>query len=478
MKKTYVFLLILLVLAVGSVGMIGSIVYEQRDDVTIKEVVVYGDKSAAEGITVVNKIHMKNHLFWETTYRVGEEPLCETNYMFVAKGEEKEPEHVYAGINVNDDVRYYYPSNQSSQSEMQKEFGILYRSLKKGEVKSKKLYIKDYYDYYPVRMMIDLPNTVWVNNDPETEVGENPFDPKYVQDKFQKFFKIPVLESDYVQIRVSRAEDSPNSNMAYAEERSSEPNFYQIGSVSTYTDDICYFAINNKSMKYEYSYERYDRVPTEGEYVDTSLIPGGYGIYSFSYGRGAGEYHTGIDADSLQMVFSLEEDVSVKHMMIRENQTQLVLLTEEDEGAFVRVIDLASMKELQMIRLDDTLYNRFGDYARIFEYEDFLAIVYAENIAVISCVNGVYEHEFTVLAQANERCYFPATYNIFQTAMDFDGEKLVVAGMQGGQFVSSNCDYCLIVYDASGLLYYGEYRTGMGQLECDASGIDTYCVNW
>ena len=65
MKKTYAFLLILLLLSVGSVSIIASIIYRQRDNVTIREHIVYGDKSAADGITVVSKNHMKDHLFWE-----------------------------------------------------------------------------------------------------------------------------------------------------------------------------------------------------------------------------------------------------------------------------------------------------------------------------------------------------------------------------------------------------------------------------
>jgi len=478
MKKTYVFLLILLVLAVGSVGVIGSIVNGQKDDVTIRESVVYGDKSAAEGITIVNQTHMRHHLFWETTYHVGEKTLCETDYTYVPRGKEIEQKYVYYGIDVQDDVGYYY-SGKDNPVDMQKEFEELYDTLKKGETKSKDIYIKDYYDYYPIRMNINLPNTVWVNNDPETEVGDNPFDPKYVINKFQEFFKIPVLETDYVRITVSKAKDSPNSNVAYSEERSSEPNFYQVVSVSAYTDNVCYFAINNRSTQYEYSEDSYNRVERDGAYVDTSLIPGGYGIYSFSYGRGAGEYHTGIDADSLQMVFSLEQDVSVKHMMIRDNQTRLILITEEDEGAFVKVIDLATMKEVQNIRLDKTLYNQFGRYANIFEYEDFISIVYGENIVVISEQKGVYVHEFTVPVKENERCYFPNTMsNAYSISMDFDGEKLAVVGMQGENFGYNNCDYCLLVYDASGLLYFGEYITGMSKYDCDPVLVDTYRVNW
>ena len=139
MKKTYVFLLILLVLAVGSVSAIGSIVYEQRDDVTIREYVIYGDKSAAEGITVVNQTHMRYHLFWETTYHVGEKPLCETNYKFVSRGEEIEQKYVYYGIDVQDDVGYYY-SGRENPVDMQKEYDALYNTLEKGETKSKNIY--------------------------------------------------------------------------------------------------------------------------------------------------------------------------------------------------------------------------------------------------------------------------------------------------------------------------------------------------
>ena len=80
--------------------------------------------------------------------------------------------------------------NTVGLSLIQKEYLKVLNGMGTGEEKWLKLYLKDYYEYYPVRMSIDLPNTAWADNNPETEVGEEPYDPKYVIEKLLKLVQL------------------------------------------------------------------------------------------------------------------------------------------------------------------------------------------------------------------------------------------------------------------------------------------------
>lgn len=488
MKKTYAMVILLLVLSVGSFGVIGSMVYERRDQVTITETVLEGDKTEAEGLTVVTRNQMGNHLFWDTTYQVGEEPLCETEYSFYQSKYEEVEDYVYQGMNMYEYLSYEPPSDwlvglaepKEEMSELQKEYKKLQAGLEKGETGTKTLYLKDYYEYYPIRMNIDLPNTVWTNEVPGTEVGEQPYDPKYVMNKFTEFFKIPVLESDHVTIYVSKEGVSEDGHHVYTSHGTQDQSYFELETVSDYTEDICYFAINNR--KELYGSVEGDTVFAGTEYVDTSLIPGGYGIYAFSYGRASGEYHTGIDADSLKMVFPLDEKMLVHHMMIRDDQSRMVLLVEEKRAAYIMVIDLETMKEVQRFMLDETLYRRISPYVEIMEFDDFFAVLFKGEIAVISDENGVYTHEFTV--EVEEKV--PNGWYGIGRAMDYDGEKLVVLGNREGYWGNSyTCDFYLAVYNESGLIYLGQYENNLSKssnsisyYQCRPNDVNTYTVKW
>ncbi len=487
MKKMYAIIMILVLFAFGSLFGIGANIYAQRDQVTIRENVLYGDAAVADGLTVGLRNQMSSHLFWNTTYKVGKNSKCKTEYSFSLREREESEDYIYRGIDLYEYMEsdFSYESglgNTVGLSLIQKDYLKVLSKMGEGEEKWLKLYLKDYYEYYPVRMVLELPNTVWVNNNPETEVGDKPYDPKYVIEKFQKFFRIPVLESDFIQVKLTKkgtAEDGTyhNTTMAGVYERSQ----FHLDTVNVYTEDTCYFAIKNR--KQQEKTLNYDDVTfLEKEYVDTSYIPGGYGIYAFSYGRGDGEYHTGIDSDSLKMVFPLEEKALVKHMMIRNNQSQLILITDEEQDAYLTVIDLATMKQTQKFLLHENLYDT-EFYAEYFVADDFIAILIRGKIFVISEENGVYTHEFTV----EEDRKLENDWSYLGRAMDFDGEKLAVVGNVYGRmgYVSQTCDFYLAVYDKNGLIYYGEYENSLSMsnnsnsyLQCTPNSVDTYTIKW
>ncbi|NLM62086.1 MAG: hypothetical protein GX193_08435, partial [Clostridiales bacterium] len=68
MRKSIIIVIMLLVLSLSGVIIAHGMVDESKDAVVLDETVLYGDKSAAEGLSVNIRVHCNNRLFWDTTY--------------------------------------------------------------------------------------------------------------------------------------------------------------------------------------------------------------------------------------------------------------------------------------------------------------------------------------------------------------------------------------------------------------------------
>jgi hypothetical protein len=78
MRKSLILLLLLTVLSVGTVVLAHSRVNETADAVAIDETVLYGDKAMAEGIEIESRAVCADHMFWDVSYTVGENPAIRT----------------------------------------------------------------------------------------------------------------------------------------------------------------------------------------------------------------------------------------------------------------------------------------------------------------------------------------------------------------------------------------------------------------
>ena len=82
MKKIIVLVLILSVLSVSAFFVVGALVIGEQENVTFKENVIYGDRAYANGVNVFFRSHYDNHLFWNTSYTIGDESKTETDFEF------------------------------------------------------------------------------------------------------------------------------------------------------------------------------------------------------------------------------------------------------------------------------------------------------------------------------------------------------------------------------------------------------------
>ncbi len=413
MKKIYALMLLLLILSATAFGGISATVNAQRDQVQITEKVLYGDRSAADGLTVVNKNHYDDRLFWETAYTIGAAPVSETAYSFFATQKRESSPNTDIGVGLSTGINYGFDESlpASEQTGLSKAFKELFDATAAGEKKSKTVFLKNYYDYYPIAVSFG-----------SNAVSEN------IREKFQEYFKIPVLASDKIKIHIQK-----NDKGSIEEYDSESDGLFELFSVSVVAPKRVrhFFTINN-CKKSETS-----------EYVDTGLIPGGYGIYSFSGPE-----------DSLEMVYPLNRKVLVRELLINADETKLLLFTYEDGASYLTVIDIDTMQADRKIWIDNRFLNT------VYQYEDFIVTDTDETLSVISCKDNTYTRMYTVHSANIINTEFRSLWDADH--MDYQNGKLAVVGNTYTEnFGYEACDFFVSVYDESGLIYYAVYDNGL-----------------
>lgn len=463
MKKIYVLIIVLVLVSVSVFCAVGISVNAEREQVKITENVLYGEKSAADGLKITTKNHLNYQLFWKTNYIIGEQPHIATEFSFYPTKEYGiEQKTHYEGVMLDGGIGYGFNEERpmSEQVGIEKAYKALFDSAEKGEEKTKTVYLKDYYDYYPLGIGFDLPHTDWIEYDVGLK-GE-PYDALYVTEKFREYFKIPVSETDNVKISVTKDEDG--NLFGTGTEEIDSFDLYSVSTVSR-KKNRCFFTINNYIGK--------------NQYADTSLIPGGYGIYSFYYFGGDSAFNTGIMADKLETVYSLSKETSVRYMTLNADETKLLLFTVENGVSYLEVIDIETMKAVQKIPIGD---NYIGS---VFEYDDFIAIDMEYSISVISVKNDIYALEYNVQKASFINEKFQDMWNT--DCMDFkDGKLALVGNAFDEEYGYELCDFFVSVYDKSGLIYYGVYDNALDinrldsqyEANCHPTDIEPNKIKW
>ncbi len=441
MKKALVLTIALIILSISGMAFAFADINAARDQVVLTKNVKYGDDSAAEKLEVQVRTHYDYHLFWDTVYQTDKESV-QTNYLFSHTQVYENPPMEYSGVDMQ---TYYEPGIKVAYKE-------LFDRTPAGTEGSTTIRLKDYYDFYPMLFTLDIPGVTlnWSSDfyidpvpEPETE--------SYFILEFLNFFRVPVIDDETIHISVTKTADGDIGG--YGSGNTESDTFY-IRTWSTFTDNACYFTFDTHT-KY-------------GNVVDTSFIPGGYGIYSFSYKVDGimkdAMNPSGVLFSELSMVYSLDPKNKVLDLFTNPSQTKLLLLTAENKVCVLTVIDVETMKPLQRIELaalgeDESVWN-------VYYYDDFLTILLPENqlIAVEVNEDGEYVHRFTVNLYDEENKLFLPSYI---AAMDWNGEKLVLSDFLYNSYDWDNrdypkyCGFYLAVYDETGLLFYGEYLSSL-----------------
>lgn len=463
MKKFIALAFTLVLLALGSIIAITAEINSDKDTVTHTEKIIWGEPSIAEGATVKSVSHYNNYLIWDSVYTAGGN--TNTNYKFHTTKHYSNSKPGLSGFLLQSDIRYGFDlqTPASEQTGIARIYKELYDSLDYEEQGSTTVRLADYYEFYPLSVNINIP-TAFFNADVERiSSGHNIIstvesDKVKIYNDICEFFKIPVLDSEYVDINVSKHR---GNSVGFGHGWSDKSNdVYSMYTRSAYTDKACYISVNNRTEN--------------GSIMDFSNIPGGYGIYALPY-EGAK-----LKSDELAMVYTLDEDTVVNYMAVSNDSTKLLLTLVENEASYFEVIDIATMTQIQKFKIND------GSHYIVYPNDGFIAYEFENHVAVIEEKSGVYSLVFVADKFPTEQTDTKYFYFRSGAALDFDGERLIV--VDNLYFTGDNYDRCgffMAVYDKDGLQYFGEYESSLDanfkaatQYSFSCRPLGYFEVNW
>ena len=220
MRKALIAFVLLFVLAVGGMTAIHAEVNEVRDQVVVTEEIIYGDKAAAEGLTILAQAALENgHLNWDTTYTIGEQPKTHTEFKYSSEPRDRtihyEPMGLLLGNSLHDHSSDW---NRASDSSELSGIDLAYWELREetpfGEEGKRQIRIADYYDYYPIRISLEVPNYNLEKTFGEISMAISPEqldNMERVYDALENYLKIPVLPGETMNIDLYHTEAGVHS---------------------------------------------------------------------------------------------------------------------------------------------------------------------------------------------------------------------------------------------------------------------------
>lgn len=458
MRKSLIITSLLLLLSLGGIYAVHAGVNANKDAVTLDEIIMYGDKSSAEGLVINVGTHCNYQLFWDTVYRVGNETQIKTDFRFSQKQEYQQHERIYNGVEFGipdsgglsasggidlEDEGHFIDSYFYSTKDLYKDVAS---RTEVGQTHSERLYLKDYYDFYPLAASIDFPNYHWdMRQERGTPDQSSEDDSRPLTEMIGEYFRIPILDSHRLEVSISKNDKGFITEMDISPVDGSGVNLW---TTSIVTDNACYFTFNNQAQN--------------GELLDLSLIPDGYGLYRLPLTKAEGDQNLRVSLEQLEMVYALDLQVHITELKLTEDKSRLLLMTREDGAYYLTVLDAVTAQELQKLKVIDCDEDVF---LRSYYSDQFIANFISDGrLTVMEAVgdNGRYRSVFTVDTPEPGTLGTPsASY----TAMDWDGKRLAVVEPQQEEDMNyssyGKCSFNLSVYNRSGLLYTGKYDSSL-----------------
>ncbi len=474
--KRYICLFTLLLLAsVLCTVVVFCDLHASQEEVVLTETVIIGDTAAADGLVATTNANLHAHLFWETVNDIGGgEVTTESRYSVTRDYSYQKVDYaptfsMQSEIPLGTDftealsktdlllgeieaLNFDTPLSDGStfrEAATDPALGIvaaynaLYMDAPIGEEVSAIVRVADYYDYYPINLDVSIPGVYWTNNDyDENDVARGT--EHYVTKQFRDFFKIPVMQDEMLEIHLTR---NARGGMSWGS-----------ASAGSGLDGNATFSLRSLSaISDEHVYVTFNPERTDGSRIDTSEIPGGFGIYRVSYEEGDGYYkeNIGMTGDDLAMVYALPVETRIRDLYINEAKTHLLLVTEAENAVTVDIISCATMEKTQSFTVP---VSAGGYYSQIRIFDTYSVIVTSDTLTVLSEENGVYTKAFTAARTGEDDLRIHMAHN---AAMDFDGERLAVAYPLMSGFHYSVSGYWVAVYTKDGCTFLATYDSSL-----------------
>lgn len=454
MRKTLSLFLALIILVFSVYCTVFADVNKEKDNVEITEVFTYGDRTAAAGVSINIKNLYRENLLWDTTYSI-KENTAHSEFSIYKNRIPREYE-AYYDLSLGSSFLYSVtgPHSPNRDTGLEKIYDDIIESAQPG-VEVKKLFLlSDYMDYYPLTVETSFPGKYISDHlTDDTDAADKEF-----IKAMREFFRIPIIEGHKIELRVTVNEEGTvySSGSVSGSGIAENEDDYGFYAQSIITERECFIYFDNKTEL--------------GRTADTSLVPGGYGIYRLPYT--ITNQKTTFDTDSLKNIFPVRGDYQICDLDLSKDGKRLYMITDENGKKIFTVINAESFQTEER-----TVITRDKDESAYIEYieEDFIVLnIYHPNrdskISVYTFDDkGKFKREITV-------------YNFIETehkdstryvgANVYDHNEIKVVWDDGKLYVTNPFDnttdrpisqngFRLAVFGKEGLEFYGEYITSL-----------------
>jgi len=452
--KRLVILFLAVALMLSAVVTAAAALGNTQEQLTHEETVLSGDPAAAEGLALSLRYSYREHLQWLSDYTMGDPQGSETAFRFhIGTPAYRYSETEYRGVTVNTMGDYFGVDTLSDLYRMESKngsYGVypgllgayrqLYDETPQGGLTNTYLRIRDYCEYYPLAGVMELPANAYHWN-PYSSAGYLAGGEETAK-VFNDYFRIPVLEDDWMQVVVDKRSGSVEEAVDVTESRKGS-DVFRTSSVGICFEKTAYFT--------------FSALTEQGNVVDTGLIPGGYGLYSFAY-NDRGEP----DLESLTTLCALDPAYAPYDMTVDEEHRNLLYISAKDGDRYLTVISLETMQILQNIRILEEEGLQWQFY-KLLE-NGLVAVTEEAGISVWEKNDrGLFEHRFTSALEGTE-----GGHELYEAEYAFDGQRLaVVRRMENripidpedprSEVSVQYCGFLVSVYTADGCAYRGSY---------------------
>ena len=326
-RKTVIFLVLVVILAFGAVY-VNMDINDLGDEAAYKLKDLYGDPEVLDGIELSMDGGFRYRFFWENKLRFDDGKVSiKSNDFHIDPSYGStldiiDPHEIQDLIRIDicDDV-YTYCSFVRYWDEGIKTIGD---ELLSGDKNNVTFRLKDYVDFYTFsgELKIGFYNKnmkLWNLFDDE---GISKYDDDFIA--FNEFFRIPVLENEVYNAEIEKSSVSSDKYVNVSESDRDDCDRFQFYSYMEYINGKVYMFFNDRTSR--------------GDHVDTSHIPGGYGIYSFGFKDEENKTNEP-DMTTLRNVLKLEGGTTILDIIPASDDKHLEIFTIEGNKLTVRSLD-------------------------------------------------------------------------------------------------------------------------------------------
>jgi len=446
MKKSLMALLLALAVALSGAVWVTAEAVHSIDDVVYTQRTVSGDPAAADGLTLQHKVTYKEYLHWDNTLTFADgEHVSETKFTYTSDREYESRPYEYSGVmiwkNANADFDPSVPIEKlTGFSKITRE---LYDETAVGEIGYRTVRLSDAYEYYPFDVQVDLANNYFSGYDYLYWQDDRVDDAYYtgwmhIYEGFNDFFRIPILTDEEYGISIDKRRDGGYGSSFGMTEASVNQDQYYMETYSVAAETGAWFIFNTHT--------------NQGNVVDTSLIPGGYGIYYLPAEHTEFYHFDGILVDEMRCMYSMDPVVEVQSLHMNADDTKLIVsYLDEEKTLWVDVVDAETGTKLQRLELysyeDD--YDPWIDF--IPEQNCIVYLIGDEQVILLVEEGDEFTIEINVPMNKPENVY----YSPYETRIGWDGKRLAMVGTYGDSY--RDVDVAVAIYTADGLQYAGVY---------------------